>query len=183
MSHSRMYIALAVDAHCSLPQRCYFCSRAVEQWGLQATGAVVHHCDHDRTNNMPGNLVFAHRQCHSRYHMLHEHPGNYERRAASIRVANSRADYSERGRAISATIMENAQDRRRRSQTIAAVNSRRRQCVSCSYCASPGAFGRYHKTCTRTGKPAEYIEIFNTAPPSEEKSKKTTTAATSSEEK
>lgn len=43
--------------------KCYFCGEPVE-----AEEVLVHHVDHDRTNNFPLNLTPAHRSCHTAYH-------------------------------------------------------------------------------------------------------------------
>lgn len=48
------------------PYECYFsCGRDVDIFDADM---VVHHRDHDRTNNEADNLVPAHSRCHSSYH-------------------------------------------------------------------------------------------------------------------
>jgi hypothetical protein len=42
---------------------CYFCNGL---WDSRVI--VIHHLDHDPTNNVPSNLVKAHMDCHTRYH-------------------------------------------------------------------------------------------------------------------
>jgi len=54
------------------PQKCYFCKEPLEperfREGDSADGILLHHIDHDRSNNDVKNLVFAHRGCHRSYH-------------------------------------------------------------------------------------------------------------------
>lgn len=47
-------------------EACYFCQETIEESGFGK--ALVHHIDHDHTNNEPENLAPAHWGCHSRHH-------------------------------------------------------------------------------------------------------------------
>jgi hypothetical protein len=43
------------------PWNCYFC-------GEEVIALLVHHVDHDHSNNDLGNLVAAHKKCHDQHH-------------------------------------------------------------------------------------------------------------------
>lgn len=45
------------------PYPCAFCESVVD-----FEGVVIHHDDHDHTNDEPGNLVPCHQDCHTRHH-------------------------------------------------------------------------------------------------------------------
>lgn len=66
------YRAVFLMEYGDFPHPCYFCGGEVKGYLIPRDGqaAVVHHVDHDKGNNDPGNLVPAHRKCHTDYHRL-----------------------------------------------------------------------------------------------------------------
>ena len=52
--------------------KCHFCGKPIDckavLLGTNADGALIHHKDHNRANNLPDNLVICHRGCHQAYH-------------------------------------------------------------------------------------------------------------------
>jgi hypothetical protein len=51
------------------PWSCGFCGGAIWSTDLKENGLVVHHDNHDRTDNRLINLMPAHNFCHSSYHI------------------------------------------------------------------------------------------------------------------
>lgn len=64
-SHMRVFI----DHNGLGPHRCHFCDVVMSKI------EVVHHLDHDHSNNDPTNLTAAHDACHSSYHGSHPSRG------------------------------------------------------------------------------------------------------------
>lgn len=81
------YRAVFLIAYGDFPHPCYFCKGGVDghlkPW--DDTAAVVHHVDHDRQNNDSGNLVPAHRKCHTDYHRLSAETQARQRRSQQNR--------------------------------------------------------------------------------------------------
>lgn len=55
--------------------KCCFCKEELDPDGFfpKKSGSnldpfMIHHSNHDRTDNSPKNLKFAHRSCHSKHH-------------------------------------------------------------------------------------------------------------------
>lgn len=64
MSHFNVWFTANV-----LPLPCYFCEEPIYVRGERGGASlVIHHVDHDHMNNVPENLVAAHRSCHISYH-------------------------------------------------------------------------------------------------------------------
>lgn len=134
----RTYVQTALRASGGLPQPCFFCSEPVTELGRGL--GVVHHVDHDRSNNDPSNLAFAHHTCHADHHMRESGMWTRSERNAKISESNRRrwADTEEaermiaprRGRpnpAVSEANHRTWQDpdtRRRRSDGIKAAATR-----------------------------------------------------------
>jgi len=86
------------------PFRCAFCRRVV--WLLDGTGrGVVHHRDHDHSNDAVENLAPAHRKCHGKHHHRNrqftaEHRANISAalRAKGIRPPDR--DWTGRGKGV-----------------------------------------------------------------------------------
>jgi hypothetical protein len=78
----REYQTIWMAAH-SLPQPCHWCHHPVERLGRRQGDGIIHHRDHDRSNNSLANLVIGHTECHVRHHMLTMKPETKAKIAAA----------------------------------------------------------------------------------------------------
>ena len=64
------YRIVFFNAYGDFPHPCYFCGEEVDGHvePRDDKRAVIHHVDHDPKNNVPENLVPAHKGCHEEYH-------------------------------------------------------------------------------------------------------------------
>lgn len=68
MSLRGVATAVFLRAYGTGPWPCGHCGDLVEAIDGRVDSDVVHHIDHDRTNNDPSNLVAMHRTCHATHH-------------------------------------------------------------------------------------------------------------------
>lgn len=90
---------------------------------------VVHHVDHDHTNNDANNLVPSHFSCHSAYHMRVRTVSDETRQRMSAAQKKRYSDAKQREHAgiVGARAWKDPEFRKRHSAAVAASNRRRAQ--------------------------------------------------------
>lgn len=145
----KRYREVFFAAHGFGPYACHFCDELVE-----FERVLVHHLDHDRSNNAPANLAAAHGPCHTSHHSRGRVPSAQQRRRNSD--AHRGRSTSDETRALIAAGQARAHAEGRAATSLVDFNQRRETCV-CGLETNVAGLRRHH----RSGRGRECVVPFH----------------------